>query len=153
MPRSTAPIGKRLAAEAAQIARHGYDALIVPVKFPLDSFNHVAEVPIRSQDRAFDILVARNTIFKNVEFALTRHDGKVAHYAGLCPRCELNLIEVEAELEPDGRFKDWPLIPNCCLACEDAMDAILEAWMAEKVARAVKRAAKEKAPVAAPQGL
>lgn len=61
-----------------------------------------------------------------VTFTLRDQDGASARYAAPCPRCGAGEIVVEVRIAADGGFAEPPACPALCLACEDALDAMLE---------------------------
>jgi hypothetical protein len=61
-----------------------------------------------------------------VTFVLRQQDGSSATYAAPCPRCAKGEIIVPVRLTAEGAFAEAPACPALCMACEDALDAILE---------------------------
>jgi hypothetical protein len=93
---------------------------------PPGSFQQMMSVPdagyrtaiaIKHEGRMMDVLVT---------FVLRQQDGASATYAAQCPRCAAGEIVVPVRLTLDGAFAEAPACPALCLACEDALDAILE---------------------------
>jgi hypothetical protein len=93
---------------------------------PPESFEAILSVPERDYLTAIAIRHEGRMREVPVTFLLRQHDGEGAAYAAICPRCNTGEILVDVALNGEGGFAEPPACPSLCLACEDALDAILE---------------------------
>ena len=84
------------------------------------------DVPATDYRTATAIKHDRRTKVVSVTFVLRDHDASAASYAAVCPRCGTGEILVSVKLAADGTFAEAPACPTLCIACEDALDAMLE---------------------------
>jgi hypothetical protein len=93
---------------------------------PIVSFQQPLAVPEAGYRTAIAIKHPGRMAEVPVTFVLRQQDGNSATYAALCPRCAKGEIIVPVRLTAEGAFAEAPACPALCLACEDALDAILE---------------------------
>lgn len=93
---------------------------------PPASFEENLKVPEAGYRTAIAITHEGRMTDVRVTFMLRQHGSGSATYAATCPRCNTGEIVVTVALDGDGRFAQPPACPALCLACEDALDAMLE---------------------------
>ena len=93
---------------------------------PTASFQQWLAVPEAGYRTAIAIKHQGRMAEVPVTFVLRQQDGHSATYVAQCPRCAKGEIIVPVRLTADGAFAEAPACPALCLACEDALDAILE---------------------------